>query len=259
MNVFDYPEVEALRQELLAHPIYRSLLRIESVQTFMEHHVFAVWDFMTLLKRLQRDVTCVRTPWMPPERRAAARFINEIVLGEETDEDGRGAHASHFDLYREAMVECGADTAGIDRFLGDLAAGVAPESALVRAGAPESVVRFVTSTLELAEVGKTHEVCAAFFFGREEIIPDMFQALLGGMERLGRSTGRLRYYLQRHIDVDGDSHGPLAQQLLADLCGDDATRRAEAGTAARRALKSRIGLWDGVLEAVAAGRRAAGA
>lgn len=77
----------------------------------MQGHVFAVWDFMMLLKQLQRKLTCVDKIWLPPKSNNTARFINEIVVGQQTDvhPDGKN-HASHFQLYLEAMREVGADT-----------------------------------------------------------------------------------------------------------------------------------------------------
>ena len=102
-----------LRDSLLAHPIYDRIDTIEDLRLFMEHHVFAVWDFMSLLKALQRLVCCVDVPWTPPLDSAACRFVNEIVLGEESDEDGQGGFTSHFELYRRAMRQSGAETGPI--------------------------------------------------------------------------------------------------------------------------------------------------
>ncbi|WP_241254506.1 DUF3050 domain-containing protein [Brevibacillus sp. SYP-B805] len=242
--------IRRIREELLQHPVYRTVNTPERVRIFMQHHVFAVWDFMSLLKRLQRDLTCTDVPWVPGRHAQYARFINEIVLGEETDEDGRGGYASHFELYLEAMKECGADTVPIERFLADLQAGRDPLTALRAAEVPESVIRFVRQTLELAQNGGTHEVCAAFFFGREDIIPDMFQVLVDELNRSGQSTDRLVYYLQRHIELDGDEHGPLAERLLTALCEDSPEKQAEAARTAEQSLRARIELWNGVLAAL---------
>ena len=49
------------------------------------------------------------------------RLINEIVLGEESDQfDGRVL--SHFEMYLAAMDQAGADRAPLERFLDALAA-----------------------------------------------------------------------------------------------------------------------------------------
>ncbi|MFY0542576.1 DUF3050 domain-containing protein [Brevibacillus sp. H7] len=244
----DTKQLESIREQLLQHPVYGAIDTPDKVKVFMQHHVFAVWDFMSLLKRLQQDLTCTTVPWMPSKHAQYARFINEIVLGEETDEDGRGGYISHFHLYLEAMEQCGADTGPIKRFLTELESGRSLHDALRVAEVPESVFRFVTQTLELAENGETHQVCAAFFFGREDIIPDMFQVLVNELIQRGQAIDRLVYYLNRHIELDGDEHGPLAEKLLNHLCGGDPRRIAEAEKTAVRSLQSRIGLWDGVLE-----------
>jgi len=243
-------KIEAVRSRLLRHPMYAALDAPDKIRTLMEYHVFAVWDFMSLLKRLQRDLTCVEIPWLPSRAPQYARFINEIVLGEETDEDGRGGYASHFDLYLNAMRECGADTGPITRFVEALTAGSDPLQALDRAGAPQAVRQFVSHTLQVARDGRTHEVAAAFFFGREDLIPDMFQRLVDALKRQGAPAERLLYYLSRHIELDADQHGPLARKLLDHLCGQDPLRCVEAERVALRSLEVREQLWNGVSAAL---------
>lgn len=245
------PQIHAIRRELLQHPMYRALNTPGRLRIFMQHHVFAVWDFMSLLKRLQQDLTCVSVPWVPRKGGHYVRFINEIVLGEESDADGRGGYASHLELYLEAMAECGADTGPITRFLSEVAGGRDPLSVLESLPVPGSVARFVGQTLDTARRAATHEVCAAFFFGREEIIPDMFQSLVKELQAAGFRADRLLYYLHRHIELDAGEHGPLAERLLVHLCGEDPGRLAEAEAAARTSLHARIRLWDGVLAAIA--------
>ncbi|MHC5538945.1 DUF3050 domain-containing protein, partial [Singulisphaera rosea] len=107
--------IAPLRDALLAHPVYAGIDDIDGLRRFMEHHVFAVWDFMSLLKALQRRVCCVDVPWTPPANPAACRLVNQIVLGEESDEDEEGRPSGHFELYRRAMQLCGAETGPIDR------------------------------------------------------------------------------------------------------------------------------------------------
>ena len=250
MQSIDIQTLQGIRDRLLDHPIYRELNTPERVRVFMKHHVFAVWDFMSLLKRLQQLLTVTEVPWMPGKPAQYARFINEIVLGEETDEDGHGGYISHFDLYREAMEEAGADAGLMQRFLDSVRGGESVAQALEDVGIPASVREFVQFTMQLAMEGKPHEVAAAFFYGREDIIPDMFTHLVTEIKERGGSADRLLYYLNRHIELDGDSHGPLAEQLLLYLCNDDPNKIAEAKRVAEACLEKRIVLWNGVLEEI---------
>jgi len=103
----------------------------------------------------------------------------------------------------------------------------------------------VTNTIDIALNGKPHEVASAFFFGREDVIPDMFRSLLG-QAQFSDKAERLVHYLQRHIEVDGDSHGPLSELLLEHLCEGDPVKLAEAQRCAEKCLQARIVLWDGV-------------
>lgn len=241
---------EEVRQRLLAHPIYDEVTSLERVRVFMEHHVFAVWDFMSLLKRLQQVVTCVHVPWMPPPHREMARFVNEIVLGEESDEDGRGGHASHFELYLEAMSECGANAEPMHLYLHLLNTAEDAVPALKAVPIPPAVRDFVSWNLELARHGAPHCVAAAFFYGREDVIPEMFTHLARKLQGQGHEVDRLVYYMRRHIELDQDEHGPLAEKLLAELCANQPERWNEAAETACQALESRIALWDAVLHAM---------
>jgi hypothetical protein len=242
--------LETVRDELLAHPMYAQMNTPERVRILMKHHVFAVWDFMTLLKRLQREVTSVDVPWLPYETPAYTRFINEIVLAEESDEDGRGGYTSHFQLYLEAMEEVGADTAPIHAFLAALRQGKTYEEALQADIIPSSVRSFVSFNMESALHGKIHEVAAVFFYGREDLIPDMFRLLVDSLEKEGANSERLDYYLRRHIELDEDEHGPLARKLLDRLCEQNPQKIEEALQVANQSLIMRSKLWDGVLEEI---------
>lgn len=240
------------RQELLAHPLYHRMSSLQDLQVFMTHHVFAVWDFMSLVKFLQRELTTVQLPWLPPKDLPSARLINEIVWGEETDIDPAGGVASHFQLYRRAMEAAGANTQPIDQFFRRLLAGETTLQAIASAELPRGVQHFVRFTFELIEEGALHKAVAAFTFGREDLIPDMFTELVHKVNQA--EEGRLDdfvYYLERHIEVDGEDHGPLALQMLANQCGDDPTRWQEATQAAQAALEKRLELWDGIHQALA--------
>jgi hypothetical protein len=238
--------IAPLRARLAAHPLYRSIRTEAQLRTFMQSHVFAVWDFMSLLKALQMRLTCVSTPWMPTALPESRRFINEIVLGEESDLF-EGKAISHFELYLKAMQHAGADTSAIHNLLSDLTATPVLE-ALRNAQIPEGARAFSLITFSLVETGKLHALAAAFTFGREDVIPDMFRSLVRDLN--AQKNGALDtfiWYLERHIEVDGEDHGPLSLRMVADICGTSEQRWQEASQAAEDALKARLALWDAIL------------
>lgn len=240
------------REQLVAHNVYQSLHSLEDLRLFMEHHVFAVWDFMSLLKALQRDLTCVRVPWVPEGNPSTRRLINEIVLEEESDVDQEGHPASHFEMYLRAMEECGADTQPINRLLAALDAGETVASALTIAEVPESVRQFVLTTFEIIDSKKTHAIAAAFTFGREDVIPAMFRHLVGDLrQRFPSQFDTLTYYLDRHIQLDEEVHTPLAQQMVRELCEDSSRRWQECSDVAVQCMTARVALWDGIRQALA--------
>jgi hypothetical protein len=248
-------ETATLREQLFSHSIYSAIADLSTLRVFMSHHAFAVLDFMWLLKRLQREVSCVSVPWLPSDHPDMARFVNEIVLGEETDEDGRGGYCSHFELYLEAMADVGAPVEPIRKFVSLLRSGTSVSEALAAVQAPDSVQEFVCFTHQIAVSGTPSEVAAAFCFGREDVIPEMFQRLLNGFHSHGVSAPRLTYYIQRHIELDGDHHGPLTRQLVNQICSQSAMATDHAVNAAAQSMAMRIRLWDGVLAALPATKR----
>ncbi|HND00320.1 MAG TPA: DUF3050 domain-containing protein, partial [Myxococcota bacterium] len=196
------------RRALLEHRLYGHLRTLEDLALFMEYHVFAVWDFMSLLKALQVCLTCARVPWVPQGDAQVRRLVNEIVLGEESDVLPGGGAASQFELYLQAMLEAGADTAQVERFIQSLQSGDTVDAALEQAGVPAPVGAFVRHTLAIIERGQAHEIAAAFTYGREDLIPEMFKQLVHGLERaFPGKLSTLRYYLDRHIVLDGEEHG----------------------------------------------------
>lgn len=246
------PEVKA---RLDQHPLYAAVRTLDDLRCFMAHHVYPVWDFMSLLKHLQGAIAPVSVPWQPTgdaASTAAQRLINEIVLGEETDEglpgkDGRPTFVSHFDLYIGAMEEVGADTRPVRRFLKQVKKhGVT--QALECADIPEPSRRFMTSTFDFIATGKTHVIGAAFALGREQVIPAMFRALLADLGISKKKAPLFHYYLERHIYLDSESHGPLSLNLLQHLCGDSAAKWRSVESAAKKAVNARVRLWDGVYD-----------
>lgn len=239
--------IQPTRNELLNHSLYAQIRSIDDFRIFMEQHVFAVWDFMSLLKKLQIELTCVQVPWRPVGDPNIRKFINEIVMGEESDLDAEGKVLSHFEMYLEAMEAIGANTQPIIRFMDKIQNGMSVNEALETAECLDSTKDFVRFTFELIDHKNIHEVAAAFTFGREDLIPNMFVEILREMKNSGQqNVEKLLFYLERHIEVDGGEHGPIALSLIESLCGNDAQKWESATFASQTALEHRIALWNGV-------------
>lgn len=251
--------IESLRQRLDGHPIYAELQTIEDLRVFMAHHVYSVWDFMSLIKYLQHQVAPARWPWTPGRDASVQRFINELVLEEETDATApgqAGEFSSHFMLYIGAMREIGADAETPLQFIRLIEEG-GLEAALDSGLAPAPSLAFTRTTFGFIESGKPHTVAAALALGREHVIPAMFRAFLSRMHISEAQAPTFHFYLNRHIHLDEDFHAPLSLRLLQALCGGDAIKCREAEEAAVQAVNARIALWDGVLEALPGCRKAA--
>lgn len=240
--------VAPARETLVQHPVYHRMNTLDDIRRFMESHVFAVWDFMSLLKSLQRELTSVDIPWLPKGNASTRYLINEIVTGEESDIDQHGNRVSHFELYLEAMRQAGCDMVPVEEFIRRITSGDSVASALRAARVPEGAARFVENTFAVIGSGKPHVIAAVFTFGREDLIPDMFLQLIGELKR--QFPGKLeilQYYVERHIEVDGGHHGELALQMTADLCGNDRDKWKECTAAVDEALRSRAALWDSIM------------
>lgn len=253
-STFGWERIERLHSQLDEHRVYTMIRNYEDLSIFMENHVVAVWDFMTLLKSLQMRLTSVRVPWVPSRYdKRLVRIMNEIVLGEESDFDYRGRPRDHFTTYCDAMVEVGANPCAILHFMTTL-----DDNSLTATQA-----QFVHHHLDLARTGTDSEVAGAFFFGREKLIPSMFQKFLAKMraqlqaasgpeaaERLRRELPNFIHYFERHIAIDQEEHGPLAQTAMELICGGDENLWEEAMRAGERSLERRVKLWDAAAGAI---------
>uniref|UniRef100_A0A060SXH5 ARAD1A09504p n=1 Tax=Blastobotrys adeninivorans TaxID=409370 RepID=A0A060SXH5_BLAAD len=245
-------EIKPLQAKLVDHPVYAEVKSISDLQLFMSQHIYAVWDFMSLLKYLQLKLTCVKIPWVPVGNPKTRYLINEIVTDEECDENEEGLRMSHFELYLTAMKRAEAPTEEIERFI-DLVAnqGVEPRAALAQAGTSKPVTKFVTSTFDVIDLDKPHVAAAVFTFGREDLIPGMFISFVRELHKdAPEKYSIFKYYLERHIEVDGDHHAHLAHEMTALLCGNDDKKWEEARAAVKDALQQRIDLWDGIREQI---------
>lgn len=243
--------IEPLRQEIINHKVYSVINELDDLKIFMQYHVYAVWDFMSLLKSLQIGLTCTTTPWFPVGNANTRYLINEIVAGEESDVDVEGIRKSHYEMYLEAMDQCGADTTAIHSFITALKETGSIEQAYVTAGVPQEAQEFVNFTFDVINSGASHLQSAAFTFGREDLIPNMFISIVGDLNRkFPDQLSLMKYYLDRHIEVDGDHHSHLALDMTAELCGDNEAYWKAAEEITVASLQQRINLWNGVYEEI---------
>jgi len=245
-------QLQPLRKKLEQHPVYEQLSSMADIRLFMQQHVYAVWDFMSLAKALQIQLTCTTVPWVPPSHPTLARFINEIIWAEESDVNETQEAQSHFGMYLEAMQEVGADVQPMHAFIADIKAGKSVREALIAVNAPQAVADFVNFTFTVIASGESHKIAAAFTFGREDLIPDMFIQIIkqSSANAQREQYHKLTYYLQRHIDLDGDEHGPLAMQMIRALCGGDAKKWQEVLVVSKKALQKRLQLWTSIEKAI---------
>ncbi len=243
-------DISPLREKIIQHPLFLSLHSLPAMQCFMAHHVAAVWDFMTLLKSLQHQLTCIDIPWIPSSDPTSRRMINEIVLAEESDIDPNGTAISHFELYLNAMTLAGAPTHAMTELVQNIHEGHSlPDAIAPLQISTPAAAGFILDTWRIVTDHPLHDQAAVFAFGRENLIPDMFTEIVRNLgTQFPSELAGFQYYLQRHIDLDQDEHGPLAMRMVTQLCGIDPEKWASATSAVQDALRSRLALWDGALE-----------
>lgn len=243
--------IASTQEKLVNHKIYNRIESIEDLKLFMENHIYAVWDFMSLLKGLQINLTSTNNPWTPVDNTEAARFINEIVLEEETDEIKGGIAISHFELYLESMKEIGADTSQINNFISEIRESSDYRETINGFNIHTDIKSFLNFTFDIIESGEAHKIASAFTFGRENVIPDMFIGLVKGLnEKNSDIANKFVYYLERHIELDGEDHGPIALKMIENLCGDDEKKWDEVTKIAKESIQMRIKLWNHICKEI---------
>ncbi len=155
-------------------------------------------------------------------------------------------------MYLEAMQDCGANTSDIEQFLANIRSLNNIFVAIKTSDLHPNIKAFLDFTFRVIEEGKAHEIAAAFTFGREDLIPSMFTAILKNFQANFPETDlrKLIYYFERHIELDADEHGPMAMQMITELCGTDTQKWKEVEAVSILALEKRIGLWNAIEESI---------
>lgn len=245
-------KIQPQKDLLLNHSLYGKVKSIDDLHQFLESHVYAVWDFMSLLKALQNKLTCTTTPWFASANPEMRYLINEIVLAEESDLTLDGKRLSHFEMYVDAMKDCGAQILELENFLKDVAETKNVFVAIKHSELHPKIKDFLDFTFRVIEEGKAHKIAAAFTFGREDLIPNMFTQILKNFQQNFPESdlSKLIYYFERHIELDADEHGPMAMHMITELCGDNEQHWKDVEEISIQALEKRIGLWDAIEEKI---------
>lgn len=241
--------IKPLRQALIHHELYNYIETPGDLRLFTQHHVFAVWDFMSLAKAIQQKLTCVNVPWLPPKHSTEHTYlINDIVLAEESDINWDGQRLSHFEMYLEAMKDLGASTENINAFLKQLEHGTDIFLVISASDLPKAVKSFLIFTFNTIFHRQLPEIISAFTFGREELIPDMFTEIIDNIQNKfpKENISKLKYYFDRHIEIDADEHGPMALKLIENICRNDINKWGAVKEIAVSSLKKRLKLWNGI-------------
>lgn len=243
----------SLRESLSKHPLYAAIHNENNLKVFMEHHVYAVWDFMSLIKSLQKHFAPSKFPWIPPKNSRYANFINKLVLEEESDDaliDSVDAtYASHFESYCQAMLEAGANIHPILKFI-EVVGNDGLDTALEVADVPTPAKQFMMFTFDIIGRNQPHLLAAALAYGREALVPQLYRSILGGLQISPSDAPNLYAYLNRHIQLDEQEHGPLATQMVQELCDGADEKLNEAMEVAEQAVATRLEFWNGIHDAL---------
>jgi hypothetical protein len=244
-------DIEPLLESISNHKVFIEIFSVENLKIFAEHHVYAVWDFMCLVKSLQRKLVCTEIAWYPPINHVGCHVINEIVAEEESDITWDGRYLSHFEMYLESMQECGAKIDTILALIDSIKRKEPLEKALSEHPIPKISKDFICDTFKIIKM-EVHQIAASFTFAREGITDRMFLPILQNMKDKA-SVGKFMYYFQRHIDLDVGKHSQEAKLLIVNLCGNDERKWHEAKEASKHSLRSRINFLDGVYQEIKQG------
>ncbi len=240
-------KLDELKHKITAHPLFANKLEPKHICKFMESHIFAVWGFMSILKSLQKIITPNNLPWIPNKntKNGLVNFVNEIILCEESDYIEGIGFVSHFEIYLLAMKNMGAKTDQLDKLTSRIIEKGYNKKYIDDVDASAEVKSFLKYDLEVSMNGTLPEIIGAFTLGREKVIPNMFSYILPAIEKTSTSK-YLTTYLERHIDIDGDRHGPLSMKLLNASC--DKEELSIAYAAAIESLELRLLVWDKIYE-----------
>ena len=235
-----------LKKSLNSHILFHSRLDRQQLSLFMESHIYAVWGFMSLLKSLQKCVTPNDIPWIPNinTSNGLVSFINEIVSSEESERFSKNKYLSHFEIYLMAMKRLGASTIEINRLLNKCKKNTFSQKMIDDLSISPAAKKFLKHDIKISLSNSPPKIIGCFALSREKIIPDMFKYILNVIEPTDTNK-ILRKYLELHISIDSDRHGPLSKKLLNKICVSKKDK-IDAYYEANNSIRYRLKVWDSV-------------
>lgn len=241
------PATEALKNSVIHHPVINAIQTPRDLQIFMQHHIICVFDFMSLVKSLQQKLASNTNCWLPSGNRNITRFINEIMLDEESDMAPDGKPLSHFEWYLHAMAETGADATPIIQLIEKLERQISMTEALQKSSLPQAAVNHCQIIQEIC-AQPVDVVANVFYHSRESIIPAMFHNIVAVIEQHQLDCPWLKSYLERHMACDSEVHGPMAKQMVDYLNKPQHRQTYEHWIS--QALSARLALYEAAILAI---------
>ncbi len=238
-------KINEIKKNIINHPLFHMRFNNEQLSHFMSIHVYAVWSFMSIVKSLQKNLTPQSIPWTPNHstQNGMARFINEIIYTEESDEISKNTYLSHFEIYILAMRIIGVNTKPILSIVSHFKKNNYSRKYINSLNIPICAKHFINHDISIAKSRSLPKIVGVFCFGKETIIPFMFKQIIKAIPKRGNSV--LISYFDRHIEIDGERHGPLAKKIFSEVCKKKSASTLAYLTAIE-ALKLRESMWDDI-------------
>lgn len=244
-------EIEDLKSELAAHCLYTKLQHMEDIHIFMEHHVFAVWDFMSLAKALQLHLDATQVIEKQTDNSKILGFVNGILTGGETDPNKKEIVLSHLEMYLELMDEIGANTTNIKKLIASSAAGLDIHEAMQIAQLTDEQQRILNFTQTIIATNEIHKIAVAATLVPEGMISNRFLKILKETEeRDNLLVPKFKNYLNRYKAIDGNDYGLLSLEMVTHFCDSDGKKWVDILDIAMKTLSHRIYLWDAIVDEI---------
>jgi hypothetical protein len=253
MKEFDriLQKVLPAQDKILNHQVYKEIENLDDLNLFLEYHVFFVWDQMSSLKAMQKDLTCMNVPWVPKRSPQTRKYINELVLNAEGNDLISETVLSEYESYLELMRESDADSSSIERLEKSINRGENFKDLLDHLDMPKVVKSYLDFTYKTIESKDAHKIAANFVFGKQSLIPHRLVKLLNELNKKFPVDLSLQIkYFESKVMKETGKIEDVAKKIFEELCGHDEEKWDDVAEVAERTLERRLQLWDDIKNAI---------